>query len=137
MINSEKIILAKPQTYMNLSGKAVSEIGKREGIAPEDLIVVVDDADLPLGKLRLKPKGSSGGHNGLRSIIEELKTDAFSRLRMGISAEGRSGNLSNYVLAPFKRSERGDLSEAIERGSLCVRALITEGIEPAMNRFNT
>ena len=135
-IADEKAILAKPLTYMNLSGKAVSNIKEKEGIALQDLLIIMDDADLPLGKIRIRPNGSSGGHKGLRSIIEELGTEEVTRLRVGIAPQKRAGDLADYVLSPFKRSERKLLDQAIKTCCLCVEAWARDGINAAMNRFN-
>ena len=135
-VDGEEVILAKPLTYMNLSGKAVAAICDKEGILPEGLFVISDDIDLSFGKIRLRAKGSSGGHKGLRSIIEELKTEEFPRLRVGIGPNVREGFLSDYVLRPFNRNERKSIGELTERCRLCAEAWLKEGIEAAMNRFN-
>ncbi len=138
-IGSDQVMLAKPLTYMNLSGVAVSEIKKREDIALKDLLIIMDDIDLPLGKIRLRPKGSSGGHKGLSSIIVELGTEEFPRLRIGIAPQyrGLASILKEYVLAGFKRGERKPVADLIEKSSRCVETWVREGIEAAMNRFNT
>lgn len=135
----QEILLVKPLTYMNLSGKAVSEIKESNDIPLEDLLIVMDDIDLPFGRIRLRPKGSSGTHKGLHSIIEELGTENFLRLRVGIGSQNNQGKasiLSDYVLAPFKREEKKALDDLIERCSRCIRVWIKEGPEAAMNRFN-
>lgn len=131
-----EVMLVKPLTFMNLSGKAVSEVREKRRVSLEDLLIIMDDVDLPLGTIRLKPKGSSGGHKGLRSIIEELKTEEFPRLRVGIGSQEK-GFLSDYVLAPFRKDEREILEDVITRCSLCAKAWIREEIEAAMNGFNS
>ncbi|MBL7068892.1 MAG: aminoacyl-tRNA hydrolase [Candidatus Omnitrophica bacterium] len=133
-IGKEEVMLAKPLTYMNLSGKAVSEIVRNKGFSLENLLVIMDDKDLPLGKIRVRKNGTSGGHNGLRSIIEGLGTDEFPRLRIGIGPP--KNMLRDYVLTPFGRGERGGLSGAMEISILCVNVWITKGIDAVMNRFN-
>lgn len=136
-IEGADVILVKPLTYMNLSGKAIIEIMKKKDISSEDILIIVDDADLELGRIRLRSKGSSGGHNGLRSIIEESGTEDIMRLRVGVGSQGRSGELRNYVLSPFKRAERGPLTDTIERSCLCVKAWVEVGASIAMTRFNS
>jgi PTH1 family peptidyl-tRNA hydrolase len=135
-IGGEEVMLVKPLTYMNLSGKAVFEIAQKNDVSLGGILVIMDDIDLQLGKIRLKPGGSSGGHKGLRSIIEELETEDFSRLRVGIGPQRREGPLSDYVLRPFKRSERRDLTDSIDKCSLCVETWARKGSAAAMNRFN-
>lgn len=136
MIDNKDVMLVKPTTYMNLSGRALGEIIEELDIHLKDLLVIMDDIDLPLGRMRLRPKGSSGGHKGLHSIIEELGSEDFPRLRVGIKAHKKEGDLKDYVLSPFKRTERNTLCDLIERCSLCVKTWISEGIEAAMSRFN-
>ena len=136
-IEGQEVMLVKPLTYMNLSGKAISAIAKHEEVSLNDLLIIMDDVDLPLGKIRIKAKGSSGGHRGLGSIIEELGREAFPRLRVGIGPEKREGLLSNYVLTPFRRDEKEILNALMERCSSCIKTWINEGIEVSMNRFNS
>lgn len=131
------VLLLKPSTYMNLSGPVVAKAVKREEVRLSDLLVIADDADLPLGSIRLRRSGSSGGHKGLGSIIDKLGTTAFPRLRIGIASTSRGRELADYVLRPFKRSERRYLDETLEKCSLCVESWIKEGIEAAMNKFNS
>ncbi len=133
-IGDQEIFLAKPLTYMNLSGKAVSEIVKSRDLSLDDLLVVMDDKDLPLGRIRLRQKGSPGGHNGLRSVAEELGTEEFPRLRIGI---GPNINiLRDHVLTPFRRDEREALKDVLESSKRCIEIWIMDGIDTAMNRFN-
>ena len=137
-IAGEEVMLIKPLTYMNLSGNAVLEIKKKKDISHEEMLVIIDDISLLLGKIRLRPNGSSGGHKGLRSIIERLNTDEFPRLRVGIGSKESKGvgDLSNYVLAPFKRSERRILKDLMKRSSMCVETWVREGAETAMSGYN-
>ncbi|MGH9443501.1 MAG: aminoacyl-tRNA hydrolase [Thermoanaerobaculia bacterium] len=137
-IENEAVVLAKPATYMNASGEAVVALLKKLELTAEDLLVVSDDIDLPVGALRLKPKGSSGGQKGLRSIESALGTKEFPRLRVGIRGEHytRDNELSDYVLDRFSRSERPTIDAAVTRAADAVRAWLTEGIVAAMNRFN-
>ncbi len=131
----EKIILAKPLTFMNLSGQAVKEISKKRRIVAGNLLVVSDDVNLALGTLRLKRSGSDGGHKGLRSIIENLGTEEFARLRIGV---GRGGfkDVSKHVLSRLSDEESRLLNQAIDRAAEAVLFFVKKGIECAMNRFN-
>ncbi len=135
MISNQEVMLVKPLTYMNLSGKAILELKRKEKVALEDLLIIADDVNLEIGRMRMRPKGSSGGHKGLKSIIDELASEGFPRLRIGIGPK-KDRDLTGHVLAPFKRGERGMLYDAIENGCLCAEAWIGEGIESAMSRFN-
>ena len=130
-----RLVLLKPQTFMNLSGNAVSAALRWYRVPLDQMLVVYDDLDLPFGQLRLRPFGSSGGHNGIASVIERLGTDKFPRLRIGI---GRSEHAStiNYVLSRFNSAEEKQLNECITRATDAALAWHSEGIEVAMNRFN-
>lgn len=138
LIGNEQILLAKPLTYMNLSGEAALAIAKQKQAACKDMLVVCDDVNLLLGKMRIKARGRSGGHNGLRSIINALHTEEFPRLRIGIGTPAESGgeNLSEYVLTKFNHNELKLVKEAVEEGARCCNVWLEEGIEPAMNYFN-
>jgi len=137
MVENEETMFIKPLTYMNLSGKAVCEVIDKKDISLDDVLVVLDDIDLELGRIRLKESGKAPTHNGLRSIIEELGTEGFSRLRVGIGPKTGEGLLRDFVLMPFKRSEKGALEGSIEKSFLCVECWIKEGGSAAMNRFNS
>ena len=128
--------LAKPQTYMNLSGEAVSCLLKKAQRAGTKLLVIVDDLALPFGSLRIRRKGSAGGHNGLRSIADCLKTENFARLRLGISPEHPVGNAKRFVLESFTRAEREALPDFLELAADAAAALVDEGIDRAMSRYN-
>lgn len=130
----EKTLLAEPLTFMNASGEGVAPLMRKQGIAPADLLVVFDDADLPTGTLRLRPFGGPGGHNGMRSVIAALGTDRFARIRIGI---GRSGaELVEHVLTAFAPEEWARMEAVIQRAADAALCWAIEGIEPAMNRFN-
>lgn len=135
-ILNERVILAKPLTYMNLSGSSIKNLMFLNKIKPENLMVVLDDADLEFGRIRLKADGSSAGHKGLTSIIKELGTNKFARLRVGIGRqEGKE--LSEYVLTEFKKEEKKRLKEVIEISYNALMVWVREGIETAMNKFNS
>jgi len=133
----EPVVLAKPQTFMNLSGPAVAGLLQKLELDVENLIVLVDDINLPLGTLRIRKKGSAGGHNGLKSVIGSLGTDCFIRIRMGAGPEKsiREG-LVSYVLGPFSEKDREIVGEMIEQAAQAVRVILKEGVEKAMNVFN-
>ncbi|HEY3383425.1 MAG TPA: aminoacyl-tRNA hydrolase [Vicinamibacterales bacterium] len=132
----EGTLLLKPLTMMNLSGFAVSELARYFRIAIGDLLVVADDVNLPLGRLRVRPGGSAGGHNGLRSIIEQLGTQEFARLRVGVGRGDPRRDLADYVLAGFDADERPVVTESIGRAADASEMFVAEGIERVMNRFN-
>jgi PTH1 family peptidyl-tRNA hydrolase len=130
------MLLAAPTTFMNLSGWAVREIAGFHKLEPADLLVVVDDADLPVGKLRLRPGGSAGGHNGLKSVIERLGTTEFSRLRLGVGRGDGRRDLADHVLARFERGEQADLGTLITRAADAAEMFAAEGISKVMNEYN-
>ena len=130
-----KVLLVKPQEFMNRSGEAIARILRYHKLAPSDLLVVVDDFNLDLGVLRLKPGGSAGGHNGLQSIIDNLGTSAFSRLRIGIGAP--PAEAADYVLSNFAKAEMDLLEQTVDRSVEALKFLLKQGLEKAMNEFNT
>lgn len=130
-----KVILAKPQTFMNLSGQAVGRLARFYKLPPEDILVIYDDLDLPLGTIRMRPKGGYGGHKGMKSIIEHLSTQGFPRLRVGIGRPAH-GDPVDYVLSDFTPDERIAVEEVYERVVSAVELWVAEGIEAAMNRYN-
>jgi PTH1 family peptidyl-tRNA hydrolase len=138
ILDGGRITLAKPQTFMNRSGEAVAAITHWLKIAPGAVLVVVDDADLPLGQLRLRLAGGSGGHNGLRSIIESLGgSEEFARLRVGIGRRDPLGvDIANHVLGKFALSERKEAEAAVAEAVQAVECCLKDGIMAAMNRFN-
>ena len=131
-----KIILAKPQTYMNRSGHPTSALMKFFKLGPDHLLVAYDDVDLPFATIRLKPSGGSAGHKGMGSIIEQLGTDQFPRLRMGIGRPPGQKLAADYVLKPFTKSEDEFLDHFIQRAADTAQAFITQGIDFAMTNFN-
>jgi PTH1 family peptidyl-tRNA hydrolase len=129
-------LLAKPVTFMNLSGHAVGELLRFYKIELPDLFVVVDDVNLELGRLRTRAGGSAGGHNGLKSLIAQLGTDEFARLRIGVGRGDARRDLADHVLATFEPDERPIVAEAVARAAEAVELFIAEGVEPVMNRYN-
>jgi len=129
------VILAEPITFMNASGDAVGRLVGFHKVAPDDLLVVADEVQLPLGRLRLRAAGSAGGHNGLKSVIQHLGPD-FARLRIGVGRGDPRWDLADHVLATFTRDERVVMDEAIGRAADAVETFVAEGLGPAMNRFN-
>jgi len=136
IIGDARVELAKPQTYMNLSGEAVSCLLKKPERSVERLIVVSDDLALPFGTIRIRPRGSHGGQNGLRSIIDCLKTNEFTRLRIGIQPEHPISNARNFVLEKFSKSEFETVEKVLERSAEAIRTIVSNGTENAMSRFN-
>jgi PTH1 family peptidyl-tRNA hydrolase len=134
---SARVLLVKPQTYVNRSGNAVAALRQRRDVSPEKLLVVVDDIALPLGQIRLRRRGSDGGHNGLKSVISELGTTEFPRLRLGLGSVPAGVDGADYVLCPFPDEERETAREMIERAADCLETVVKEGIDRAMGRFNT
>ena len=135
-VAGQEVVLAKPQTMMNLSGLAVRELLSRAECEPGDLIVVCDDVALPWGMLRVRERGTAGGHNGLKSVIGALGTTEFTRVRLGVKPEEPRGDLKEYVLRQIRRDEEEFVAEEIEQGSEAVKWILTEGTQSAMNRFN-
>jgi len=136
MIEGKRVLLAKPQTFMNLSGESVRDIVEYYRVPMENLVVIYDDADLPAGALRIRPKGSSGTHNGMRSIIYHLQSDAFPRIRIGIGKAPEGWDLADYVLGEFGSEEADTVGDCIRRAAEAAAVIVAEGIEKAMSRFN-
>ena len=130
------LILAKPLTYMNLSGNAVARIGRLHKLTPDQILVVYDDVDLPIGKIRFRATGSSGGHNGIKSIIEYLGTKDFPRLKIGIGSASESDGMVDHVLGKFSEEERNDLEKVLANAEDGVNCALSSGLDTAMNRFN-
>jgi peptidyl-tRNA hydrolase, PTH1 family len=131
----EAVLLVKPLTFMNLSGQAVGELARYFKIEIADLLVVVDEVHLPLGKLRARSKGSAGGHNGLKSVIAHLG-DGFARLRLGVGRGGEQRNLADHVLSRFEKDEAAEVERMTTRAADAAEMFITSGIEAVMNAFN-
>ena len=136
VIGGKTVELVKPITYMNLSGDAVGCLMKKPGRSAERLIVISDDLALPLGRIRIRAKGSHGGHNGLRSIFDHLKTNEVIRVRIGIMPDHPVGNTKDFVLRPFAGSEREAVENAIKDSADAIKAILGEGVEAAMAKFN-
>ena len=139
-ISDTQVVLAKPQTFMNASGIAVSNLMGKYKIKTDDLIVIHDDLDLPLGKIRIKQGNSAGGHNGIKSIIGSLGTQNFTRIRVGISrpqvGDAAEKTIVDYVLGNFEGDDRKLMDETIKRVGDAILSLLTEGLTTAMNKFN-
>ncbi|HEX9959962.1 MAG TPA: aminoacyl-tRNA hydrolase [Pyrinomonadaceae bacterium] len=135
-IENRTVELVKPQTYMNLSGESLSCLLKKPGRDAKRLVVVTDDLALPLGKIRLRPKGSAGGHNGLKSIISCLRTEEFIRLRIGIQPEHPLADAKRFVLEKFSKADFETVEKILEESAAAARAVIRDGVEKAMARFN-
>ncbi len=131
----EPVLLVKPLTYMNLSGQAVGELSRYFKIEPVDLLIVVDEVQLPLGKLRARARGSAGGHNGLKSVIAHLG-DNYGRLRLGVGRGDSRRDLADHVLARFDKDEAADAERMIARAADAAETFITSGIAAVMNQFN-
>ncbi len=136
-LEGEKVMLMKPQTYMNLSGDAVSQAVKYYKIPPEHVLVVSDEVSLPIGKLRVRAKGSAGGHNGLKSIIASLGTESFPRIRIGVGAPPHPDyDMADWVLSSFKNQDAEDMAKAARRAAEAVQCYIKNGAERTMNLYN-
>jgi PTH1 family peptidyl-tRNA hydrolase len=135
-LEEKKVVLAKPQTYMNLSGEAVSSLARFYKIPPERILVVHDDLDLPFGMLRMRASGSSAGQKGMLSILTRMGTEDIPRLRFGIGRPSGSKQGANYVLKPFNPQERKEMDYMVAQATDAVRCFLREGVESAMNKFN-
>ncbi len=133
-INGEKVILLKPTTYMNLSGESIREVVDFYKLTCEDIVVIYDDISLDVGRLRIREKGSAGGHNGIKSIIAHLGTDVFPRIKVGVGQP--NVDLVNYVLGKFTDEEMEVLSESIDASTKAVSEIIKDDVNTAMNKFN-
>jgi PTH1 family peptidyl-tRNA hydrolase len=136
-IAGQEVVLAKPETFMNLSGASVSELVREYEAKPEeDLILLYDELDLPFGTLRVRPRGRSAGHNGVQSIIGALGTQEFTRVRLGIGPDHAVGDGARYVLSQFKKAQLEAVSAVLDQASDAVGVILSEGVQAAMNRFN-
>ena len=136
MIGGQKVLLVKPQTYMNLSGQCIREVMAFYKLDPEDLTVIYDDIDLPMGNLRIRKKGSAGTHYGMRSIIYDLQEDGFPRIRIGIGGD-RKGDLADYVISGFHGDDKKIIEDAIVKAADAAACLAEHGVDRAMADFNT
>lgn len=136
-IGKEEILLAKPETFMNLSGMSVRELVEKHGVDPEKgLIVMYDELDLPLGMIRIRERGSSAGHNGMQSIIDALQTQEIARIRMGIAPDDPKKGGARYILSPFRKSQLLAVDDMLDLAAQAVNVALSEGVKAAMNRFN-
>ncbi len=136
IIGNEKIILLKPQTYMNNSGIAVLDLYNFYKIPTENIIVIVDDIDIDFATIRIRRKGSAGSHNGLKSILYHLQSENFPRVKIGVGKKRENEDLADFVLSRFDKKEREEIDKAIEKAALAVEAIISDGINKAMNEYN-
>lgn len=136
IIAGKKIVLVKPQTYMNNSGMAVRELYDFYKLPIEDIIVVVDDIDIDFAQIRIRKKGSAGTHNGLRSIIQHIQDENFPRLKIGIGEKKEKQDLAAFVMSKFSKEEREEISIAVEDATSAIEAIIRDGIDKAMNKYN-
>lgn len=136
IIEGQKVILAQPQTYMNLSGESVRALMDYYKLDTEELIVIYDDISLPVGQIRVRPKGSSGGHNGIKNIIEHLGTQEFARIKIGVGSKPEGRDLVKHVLGRFSREEDGMFRDIFALADEACAAIMGEGVESAMNRVN-
>ncbi len=134
-INNQKVLLVKPQTYMNLSGESVREVLSYYKVDTDNLIIIYDDIDIETGKLRIRKKGSAGSHNGMKSVIYQIKSEDFPRIRIGIGGH-RKMSLRDFVTGGFSKEEKPLLEDAVERGVVAVESIIIKGIDEAMNKHN-
>jgi PTH1 family peptidyl-tRNA hydrolase len=136
-IAGQEVLLAKPETYMNLSGQSVSELVREYQAQPaEDMVLLYDELDLPFGSLRVRPRGRSAGHNGMESVIAALDTQEITRVRMGIGPDFPVGDGAKYVLAQFKKAQLPMVDVMLDQAVEAVRVILGEGVQAAMNRFN-
>lgn len=147
-VGSESLLLVKPQAFMNRSGPPVGALVRKKGVAAGDLVVVVDDVDLPCGQLRIRARGSAGGHNGLKSVIAHVGTEDFVRVRVGVGRPaasasrkqageaGANDDMVNHVLSKFSPDEKKTIADAIERATEAVAHIVEHGVDKAMNKFN-
>ncbi|HKW79250.1 MAG TPA: aminoacyl-tRNA hydrolase [Candidatus Limnocylindria bacterium] len=135
-LGDARVAVARPGTFMNDSGHSVRRLLQRYRLEPKDLVVVYDDIDLPLGRIRIRPSGGPGTHNGMRSVVAEIGSESFPRVRLGIHPEGERGDLVDHVLSPFEDGEREQAERMIARAAEAIEVLLRDGIERAMARFN-
>jgi PTH1 family peptidyl-tRNA hydrolase len=135
-IKGKRVLLVKPQTFMNLSGESINEIAEWYKLPMENIVVIYDDVDLPVGAIRIRPKGSSGTHNGMKSVIYQLRSDEFPRIRIGIGKAPEEWDLADYVLSRFGREEETEIAKSIERAAEAAAMIVQSGVEAAMNRYN-
>ncbi|CEQ25619.1 peptidyl-tRNA hydrolase [[Clostridium] sordellii] len=135
-VGSEKVILVKPQTYMNLSGETLIDIYNYYKVDSNNIVVIYDDIDLEVGKIRIRKKGSGGTHNGMRSILKCLGTNEFPRVRIGVSKPRQGQDLADFVLSRFRKEEADDIQDGLEKAAKAVDCMIIENLDLAMNKYN-
>jgi PTH1 family peptidyl-tRNA hydrolase len=135
-LGTMRVAVARPGTFMNDSGHSVRRLLQRYRLEPKDLVVVYDDIDLPLGRIRIRPSGGPGTHNGMRSVVAEIESEAFPRVRLGIHQEGDHGDLVDHVLSPFRDDEAAKAEQMVTRAAESIEVLLRDGIERAMAKFN-
>ena len=137
IIGGEKVLLLKPQTFMNLSGESIRAASDFYKVDPEHIIIIYDDISLDVGQLRIRKKGSAGGHNGIKNIIAHLGTQEFPRIKVGVGDKPKKMDLADYVLSRFSKEDRAAMEDAFKEAAKAVEVMITEGMDTAMNQFNT
>ena len=136
-IGNEEVLLAKPETYMNLSGMSLLELVRKYEVEPQrDVLVIYDELDLPLGMIRVRARGSSAGHNGMQSIINALQSEEIARIRIGVAPDDPRKGGAKYILAPFRKSMLKPLDEALDLAAQAVQVIVNDGILKAMSNFN-
>lgn len=136
MLGTEKVILSKPQTYMNLSGESIGSMADFYKVEPEHIIVICDDINLEEGQLRIRTKGSAGGHNGLKNIITHLGTQEFLRIRVGVGEKPKEMDLADYVLGRFPKEQEAIMEDAYKTAAEAAIMIVSDGADMAMNHFN-
>lgn len=136
IIQNQKVILLKPQTYMNLSGESVKEVAEFYNLKPEEIIVIYDDIDIEKGYIKIRKKGGAGSHNGMKSVVEELQSTDFARIRVGIGQPEFKSDMINYVIGKVSQEEQEILQQGVEKAAKAVEEILKNGIDIAMNKFN-
>ena len=136
IIQNQKVILLKPQTYMNLSGESVKEVAEFYNLKPEEIIVIYDDIDIEKGHIKIRKKGGAGSHNGMKSVVEELQSTDFARIRVGIGQPESKSDMINYVIGKVPQEEQEILQQGVEKAAKAVEEILKNGIDIAMNKFN-
>ena len=136
IIQNQKVILLKPQTYMNLSGESVKEVAEFYNLKPEEIIVIYDDIDIEKGHIKIRKKGGAGSHNGMKSVVEELQSTDFARIRVGIGQPEFKSDMINYVIGKVSQEEQEILQQGVEKAAKAVEEILKNGRDIAMNKFN-
>lgn len=136
ILGGEKVVLAQPQTYMNNSGESIAEIAAFYKLSPKEIIVIYDDISLPIGQLRIRGKGSAGGHNGIKSIIQCLGSEDFLRIKVGVGSKPEKWDLADFVLSRFSDEENKIIRDALGEAADACECIISQGIQSAMNKYN-